>query len=468
MLPIQVSGESASLKSLLTFCLEHSPWLHWEPKCLRIDWNTYAQVAGFEQDQAHLSVLEELLPALPLTELFDILKPHQSLSRGFQLRCERSAKPEVLPTPVIEALESAAAALGQVISDIAVVLQLKGLTPRRRESLNTYNLRLVRLQALGSLARIHPKVGFCYDFGRRLALAQGDLEILLLGSNQTGSRSSNESSLRRRQVSWRLTRRLIKTQLAMYDAVETLTLDHSTQDERQILDLCRRMAAIEQQLTCQINRGTSSYRQEESKGFMSAKLHLEFLLRQEHGKPQIQSSPLHQTGIYSKEVGPFADILHACRVGCDWLQQVRVEMHQKRFQDGLDRAHQLMEQAYQIVDREGRKVSIHPTLSIQTKVIEQTFHRLIAETPLLTLFASGFLTLYERASESSSFGVGLSPWLCCSVLARKQFGTQPLTFLGPSGLLEDDDAEVEEAPEEAVQETEPMTGRLIWERFERR
>lgn len=84
MLPIQVSGESASLKSLLTFCLEHSPWLHWEPKCLRIDWNTYAQVGGFEQDQAHLSVLEELLPALPLTELFDILKPHQSLSRGFQ------------------------------------------------------------------------------------------------------------------------------------------------------------------------------------------------------------------------------------------------------------------------------------------------------------------------------------------------------------------------------------------------
>ena len=114
----------------------------------------------------------------------------------------------------------------------------------------------------------------------------------------------------------------------------------------------------------------------------------------------------------------------------------------------------------------------HQPAKGQEQLLQHAINLLVFYSPLLTLFASGFLASYPLATQSDGTmdfrcGICLSPWVTTSYLCRFATGFAPMTFIH-AGINDQEDSAPDGAnsttlSEKDAQADQRPTGARLWQ-----
>jgi hypothetical protein len=473
---INVSGDSPALKWLLAAGQDVVPWLKISPKQVQIDWDIaldhWRRSTGKEKVSPTVAaVLRSLLPEVPLSLIYELNRPSWRRDEKKESPTTQiMGEPFLIPLDVRTAYAALDATMDTLLVFIAEAMAQKNQRDWGRKILENLCPKLQALRNVTKCCYLRKDTLIRYQLGRRLAVARADMNIFLNGSSASNRYAPFTADLQDRAESWRLTRRLIRSQVDCYERLEEMVRVGVFSPSQSLLDAplgesWQHLGQIERALAHALNSELIAGKMIRSNGFI--KFEREFAnlngLGEIVAEKRSAQSPSFFRGPNPNE-SPFGLALALLDELFPLIQPLREELRHKRYTAVVEHFVTTLETTAAILRRENRRLIQEMQEPAQGEDIDAVVDWLIAESPVLTFLFSGFLSLYSENEKTNQYGIGLSPWLVASVTSKKFLGTLPMTYLGldtggEEGEKEGDGDESTNAPERGS----PMTGRRVWE-----
>ncbi len=476
---IAVSGNSEILRWLVDTSLEETPWLAIANDHLKIDWSL--ALAKWRHSESGKSFdlpksleveFENLLPSIPLSCLHG--DQHNSVGGSIE------EDPFPVPEKAQDVLASIHKSLSEIISVIDSALAQGSRSARSKKNLNEIRSNIVELSSnTSSICFVQRILQFEFKIGLRFTVAKGNMTEFLQGSSESRSYySCRRENLSHRVESWRLARRLIKAQADLYFRLESMIKtgrigEHSSIPQAGLDNSLKNLAALEKSLNQVLisTPQTSRNRTALASTFVNVQQQF-FILRDPNQKPT-QPRNTHRQSSYSinssdNEPTPLGEIrkFYEKRINY-YLKYLDHDLNQKRLKKVLNDAEKSLADSLQDLASIDRKIGMALPKTVNSKFVESTVDWLISTSPLLTMFSSGFLTVFNEDSDMkrSKPYVCLSPWLASSIMSKNLFGCLPLTYLGidTGGDTGGNDEGDGDKPVASEKEDIPVNGLAIWE-----
>jgi hypothetical protein len=461
---LRVSGNSPVLKWLLEASSEMTPWLHLEDRGLRIDWESVMQRWRPSSRSAALPAslsraLPRLLPEWPLASLFELDSPAwQHDDRA--LCASITVEPEPIAGPAVRVLDGLGDEVDQLLERIDEVACDDARLETARRCLRS-------LREATTERHLRRTLSIRYHAIRRLVVAKADMRIFLKGSTALVPHAVG-ADRHRRQESWRLARGLVRAHLDLHERLEDMVRSGVPDDSAPLAkgplaESWRHIGHLERKLARSLTSPLKPDGSGRACGFASIQVDFDDIESLEGRGPAQSGHDAFGTRHLARgsKASPFVRILALLDETSAIL--LALERHVAETNGILAQFKAAANAAKSTLGAHALEVAKPSALGIDARDLDEVIEWLIAESPLLTLLAGGFLSAYRENPER--YGICLSPWLAATLTARRQVGPLPMTYLGvdPSSDMAHDEDDSAEA--EAAAKSPRMTGRGIWELF---
>lgn len=475
------AGESASLRWLVGFCLESSPWLRLDKDRIVIDWQlAFSHWQQLNPDQLLPDNIHAVMPKLmPYLSLSLVQKLSFSASAAGHMP-SLSADEQSALRPISKDLLEAMTKLGALCAEILVMVDK--LQPSAKRSLHSFagrqpgdNVRryLEVLSRACGIRYLSYRWYVEYHIGYRLLPATGDVSTFLRGIGRAENDSSLNSEANQDQVV-QIARRLVRAHSDLYAWLEQILLRNF--DEQSLAEICAELPASWQQLAVIERALADALLKVENQPNMMLNPKLSRFREDylSYTSPDAQqpvewsgASPVFQR-VLKTEPSAFGEFLLLCENLAASSKELRRYATNPADMQRLEVFSESLDDVIAMLHRDNQPLQAEMSMQIDLQHINEAINSLIAYSPLLTLIASGFLSTYVLPKDPDGFGFCLSPWVTAIVLAQKQLGHLPLTHLGisesvgeqsdskPSIGADDGEEMLDEGPQ-------LLTGRRVWE-----
>ncbi len=469
---IEVAGESPVLSWLVTASQQQAPWLRISPKQWHINWEMFLECCSGGKapvSPALSKLLSLLLPTWPLERFLE--NGEGARSRGYHSN---------RPIAVVE--QGEAFALGEDLSLAlrTVIASLDELNlaleaVQRRSSSSAHEGRILRetrhliQQCLAyrgiKWLRQDIRVGYCLE--QRLTVSRGDMVSFLRGTPQSNG-SSAASKKSSHETSWALAHRLVRSHWDCYLQLEQLVsagIPSQPWSELSLAESIKGMARQERSLVQALTQGeemNKEWRQENFSRFATcgrALLGLE------------KKSDTGRAGAGFLGTTPFNRLIELLEKILECFDSLKYCFDARYFEVLSQRVGETIRRTLAVAGAAARKTALQDREEeVTPQVLEEAIDQLIAETPLLTLLTSGFLSFYCSTPKSAMqqggpLVLGFSPWLVSSIMAKKTLGTLPMSYLGREIFQEASEGNElsQEGNMKMLGSEVQLTGRSLWD-----
>jgi len=474
---IEVSGNSPVLKWLVSACQESTPWLIVSADHFQIDWDMalerWRKTTGKESVPQSLSAaLKNLLPAWPLSLLRELNSSAWRHTERESLTTRTNEEPFKVHDDVRGALDVLTAALDKLLPLVDEGLGQKNRSRWGRRSLEEARPRLQAIRNLIDIRFLRRDLSIRYQLGRRLVVAKGDMTTFLKGSSSSYYYDRSNSDTHRRAESWRLARRLVRSHADCYDRLEEMLRNGvpsqaTSLSESSLAESLKQLAHLEHTLARSLASEPRQRYAGRYAGFVELEQEftsLKTLSESHHGGKETNS-----LGFYpgqNPKASPFGVTVALLEQVSGILKTLRSELHQKRYEVVLENVEAATKDAVGILSAANRSIVQETHEQASAQDLDEAIDWLIAESPLLSLLVSGFLSIYTGNAKGSHFGLCLSPWLVTTITARKALGTLPMTYLGIDTSSEGGDGDKDNDVDDTAgvpARGAAVSGRRLWE-----
>jgi len=478
---LAIAGDSPVLHWLVAACGRAAPWLRLEADALVIDWQMLLHQKAMADAPPHTALLA-LLPSLPLAIFNTAGHGSPRHARLATFDGAYGTKTTLLPDSLRKLFSTVVAEGAALLPDLIEAQQL--LPTSNHDYSVIYHIGLLAGALRDAVCEcdikavsIYTRLGCTFD--KRLLVAGGDIDRFLFGrdSDPYGlvQTPKPHEQLRARRVA----RRLLRTNLEFLATLTGLTQDGTPGGLPELTpeakESCQRLAQLERELFGLIS-SPSRFSAAPTSTFligvktwatignddptpMNQRLRRDYSTRRHRGLESPLGYSINTLDLLESFLRPpmIAGIEARCRgMNLAKLAQAVSAAHNEAQRFDID-----------VVQHSSEPADATTLVTSVARAIDC----LIAESPLLTLFASGVLQTYPLPSEvpgTSSYGISLSPWLVASAVATKVLGSEPMTYIDALEVLSEE-PDVDEGKRTAKATTTKPTpsGRLLWDLAQR-
>ena len=477
---IDVSGDSPTLRWLIASCQKSAPWLKLRDGELKIDWDQALKqraVGGSSKPISPevLAVLKRLLPALPLKLIRDLNLPRHAYSDRDRLSLKTFGEPTEIPSMAIEALSDLKAHIDQICVAVGQALEKKNRRDYRYDLLAKTSSMIESVGQVCDIRYVRTDLTIRYGLANRLLVYHGDMRSITKGSCFDDSYLQQNAPIKQQAETWRLAKRLVRAHADFYQKLENDVLSGILPDVEELAtsplaDAWRRLGQIECALARKLGFGLKKAASGQMSYFTSVTN--EYKVFTTHPTEALQREANFHGDSYFRDArhdSPLSSALARLNQLPALLQRLEGELIEKSHVLLLDSATKVAKTAVKCVGRANHDLIKNVSTTLNPALLDEAIDWLIAESPLLTLLAAGFFKVYSTHVNSDRYFIALSPWVAATIVAKKQLGTLPMTYLSvdsacdEEGEKEGEDVEHPESSRSISKRSTPITGRSLWE-----